>query len=39
MQFVMKIMLQIPIYTHLRLRPLEIIQPPKIPALLLKPLT
>ncbi|XP_061932668.1 WD repeat-containing protein on Y chromosome isoform X1 [Apis cerana] len=26
----------IPIYTHLRLRPLEIIQPPKIPALLQK---
>ncbi|XP_031367032.1 WD repeat-containing protein on Y chromosome [Apis dorsata] len=26
----------IPIYTHLRLRPLEIIQPPKLPALLQK---
>lgn len=38
MQFVIKIMLQIPIYTHLRLRPLEIIRPPKIPALLQKPL-
>nr|XP_033196517.1 WD repeat-containing protein on Y chromosome-like isoform X2 [Bombus vancouverensis nearcticus] len=30
----MRITLQIPIYTHLKLRPLEIIQTPKLPALL-----
>lgn len=30
----MRITLQIPIYTHLKLRPLEVIQTPKLPALL-----